>query len=159
MLFVDITDTLPTLSGRTVHINGISMAVNKLVSFAEEYQLSNVKLSIQPSAWRTKSATTLMVRSVPGVPPIPFAPEVQKSYSYDTTGGHPEGTCAQNCHFLPPRPLNTLAHFGPNLQTHTHTHTHNHIFAIGYNSHKIVWDVSITGLAQLVQLPFLSKCI
>ena len=75
MLDLDFICTSPMWSSLSVHIVGMSIAVNNNINFTEAYQLSKVRFPIPSLHCSTKFETTQTVKSFPGVPPTPFAPE------------------------------------------------------------------------------------
>ena len=61
-------------SAQTVPMVGTSKAVKRPINLVDVYQLLNVKFLIPLKDFRTDSSTTQIVRSFPGVPPIPLPP-------------------------------------------------------------------------------------
>ena len=78
MLDLDFICTSPMWSSLTVHIVGMSIAINNN-NFAEANQLSKVRFPLPSLHFSTKFETIRTVKFFPGVPPTPL---------YDT-GIHP----------------------------------------------------------------------
>ena len=67
MLDLDFICTSPMWSSLSVHIVGMSIAVNNNINFTEAYQLSKVRFPIPSLHCSTKFETTRTVKSFPGV--------------------------------------------------------------------------------------------
>ena len=67
--------TVPKRSTLAVQTVGISDAVRIDNNLVDVYQLSKAKFGLTPLNSVQKSITTLDVRSLPGVPASPLAPE------------------------------------------------------------------------------------